>query len=97
MNKLPKMAQKNSYSLSFKPKAVVKKLLAVLDDRSQDVIVGRFGLGKETKKRTLESIGEQYDITRERVRQIENSAIKTIQQHEITKKKKMSLMRLRPS
>ena len=61
--------------ITFKPKQVVKKLLAVLGDRSQDVLVNRFGLGNDTKRMTLEAIGKKYKITRERVRQIENYSI----------------------
>ncbi len=64
--------------ITFKPKQVVKRLLAVLGDRSQDVITSRFGLGNDTKRMTLEAIGKKYKITRERVRQIENYSILNI-------------------
>lgn len=62
-------------TLSFKPKQVVKRLLSNLPDRARDVLVQRFGLGKETRMLTLDAIGKKYGITRERVRQIENYAI----------------------
>ncbi len=65
-------------SISFKPKAVTKHFLTALPRRAQDVLTKRYGLGSETKKMTLESIGESYGITRERVRQIENFALTTI-------------------
>lgn len=52
-------------------KEVTKKLLADLPTRSRDVLVKRYGLGKVSKRETLESIGQEYKITRERVRQIE--------------------------
>lgn len=65
--------------LSFKPKQTVKDLLKSLPERQRDVISKRYGLGKETKKMTLESIGQIYGITRERVRQVENHAILNIQ------------------
>ncbi len=61
--------------LTFKPKITVKKLLAALPTRSREVIVARYGLGKDASKMTLEAIGDKYGITRERVRQIENSGI----------------------
>ncbi len=64
--------------ITFKPKQITKRLLGVLHSRSQDVISGRFGLGNETKKLTLEAIGKKYKITRERVRQIENYSITNI-------------------
>ena len=51
--------------------------LQALDARSRDIIVRRFGLGKDEKE-TLESIGKEYGITRERVRQIEANAKKEL-------------------
>ena len=65
-------------TVTFKPKAVVKKLLASLPERSRTVIEARFGLGTTAERMTLEAIGTRYDITRERVRQIENHAITTL-------------------
>jgi len=65
--------------LTIKPKQIVKALLKSLPDRAQEVIVRRYGLGKDTEKMTLEAIGKSYGITRERVRQIENYAIANIQ------------------
>ena len=64
--------------IPFKPKSVTKSLLSRLSDRARDVTINRFGLGSDSQKKTLESIGGKYGITRERVRQIENFALKTI-------------------
>lgn len=72
--------------LSFKPKQVTKNLLSTLPERAQVVLEGRFGLEKEAERRTLESIGEVYDITRERVRQIENFAIGSIRKSDAYKR-----------
>ncbi len=63
--------------LTFKPKAVSKKLLSQLNPRTRDIVINRYGLEKG-EKMTLEAIGKTYDITRERVRQIENFALATI-------------------
>jgi len=65
-------------TLGFKPKQAVKKLLLALPERSRDIIVKRYGLGKNPERMTLDSIGQIYKITRERVRQIENHAIAAI-------------------
>lgn len=74
--------------ITFKPKQVVKRLLSVLGDRSNDVITSRFGLGNDPKRMTLEAIGKKYKITRERVRQIENYSIINIRKSkEYTKEK----------
>lgn len=75
----------SNVSISFKPKAVTKNFLSVLPRRAQDVLTKRYGLGSEVKKMTLESIGESYGITRERVRQIENFALTTIRKSDIFK------------
>ncbi|MEI7480644.1 MAG: sigma factor-like helix-turn-helix DNA-binding protein, partial [bacterium] len=64
-----------SATITFKPKQVTKRLLAVLPTRSRDVIINRYGLGKSTERMTLDGIGKMYKITRERVRQIENHAL----------------------
>ncbi len=63
--------------ITFKPKAVSKKLLGALNPRTREIIVNRYGLDSG-KRMTLEAIGKNYDITRERVRQIENFALATI-------------------
>lgn len=65
--------------ITFKPKQVTKKLLSVLPDRARDVLEKRYGLGANAETFTLESIGQTYGITRERVRQIENYGISSIQ------------------
>ena len=62
----------------FKPKAIVKKLLSSLPERSRTVLEARFGLGAGSERVTLESIGKRYGITRERVRQIENHALNSL-------------------
>ncbi len=63
----------------FNPTEVVSSLLKSLASREEDVLRRRYGLmGK--KKETLEEIGETYKVTRERIRQIEKTAVKKIKQ-----------------
>ncbi len=69
--------------LTFKPKTIVKRLLAVLPERAQNVLISRYGLGKSTNPVTLEAIGQEYGITRERVRQIENYALSMIRKSDV--------------
>ncbi|HZS42843.1 MAG TPA: sigma factor-like helix-turn-helix DNA-binding protein [Candidatus Paceibacterota bacterium] len=64
--------------LKSKPKQTTKHLLQSLPERAREVLIKRYGLGKDPEKMTLEAIGEHYGITRERVRQIENSALVNI-------------------
>lgn len=75
-------------AITFKPKQVTKRLLDVLPDRARDVMVSRYGLGKDTERMTLEAIGKKYNITRERVRQIENHAIIAIRKSKDYQKEK---------
>ena len=72
-------------SISFKPKQVTKKLLGALSPRAQDVLVKRYGLDTDAESQTLEAIGQVYGITRERVRQIENHALQSIQKASVFK------------
>ena len=71
--------------ISFKPKTVTKKLLAALPERARDVLEKRYGLSQSGETFTLEAIGKSYGITRERVRQIENYGIQSIQKSEVYK------------
>ncbi len=81
--------------VSFKPKAVTKRILSPLQERSLDVVTNRFGLGEKAERRTLESIGEEYGITRERVRQIENAALALIRKSDEFQKEKSSFAELK--
>jgi hypothetical protein len=64
--------------VNFKPKQATKSLIAALSERSRDVMIKRYGLGKDPEPMTLDAIGKTYGITRERVRQIENHALAVI-------------------
>ncbi len=72
-------------TISFKPKKVTKKIISHLTDRSFDVIMNRFGLTPDGKRKTLEEIGKKYKITRERVRQIEDVALNAIKKSDAYK------------
>jgi hypothetical protein len=64
--------------LSFQPKNVSKDLLSDLPDRSRKVLSDRFGLNAKAESRTLDAIGKEYGITRERIRQIENHGLASV-------------------
>jgi hypothetical protein len=72
-------------TISFKPKQVTKRITSHLHDRASDVIMSRFGLNTDTERKTLEEIGKKYNITRERVRQIEESALNMIKKSDAYK------------
>ena len=52
----------------------IEELLQSLTDRERQVLELRFGL-KDGKTRTLEEVGKYFDVTRERIRQIEGKAL----------------------
>lgn len=54
---------------------LVLKLLEGLNPRTKNIIIKRFGLDGQ-EKQTLEQIGRQYGITRERVRQIQSAVLR---------------------
>lgn len=54
-------------------KSSVEKVLKVLSARNSDMLAARYGIGSGSRS-TLESIGRRYNITRERVRQIEEAS-----------------------
>jgi RNA polymerase primary sigma factor len=56
----------------------VTRVLAALPTREREVIELRYGLTGE-RSRTLEEVGRAFNITRERVRQIENRTLKKLQ------------------
>ena len=72
-------------TISFKPQKITKKITARLVDRARDVIMNRFGLTADGRKKTLEEIGKKYNITRERVRQVEEAAINLVKKSDAYK------------
>ena len=56
----------------------IDQILGQLNEREQAVVRMRFGLLEDRSDRTLEEIGNNLNVTRERVRQIESSAIKKL-------------------
>jgi len=71
------MEQEKTMSKASELNEVVRVLLSILDTRSQDIIRRRYGLDSGQIE-TLDSIGKEYGITRERVRQIEAQAKKML-------------------
>ena len=59
---------------------ILENFFSALREKERDVLVSRFGLEND-QRITLEAIGRQYHLTRERIRQIENSAIAKIKKH----------------
>ena len=69
-------------------KGQIDGVLDQLNDRERAVVRMRFGLMEDESDRTLEEIGKELSVTRERVRQIENSAIKKLKHPKVGRKLK---------
>jgi RNA polymerase primary sigma factor len=66
----------------------IDDVLDQLNERERAVVRMRFGLLDDESDRTLEEIGKELNVTRERVRQIENSAIKKLKHPKVGRKLK---------
>jgi RNA polymerase primary sigma factor len=69
-------------------KSQIASVLNELSEREQAVVRMRFGLMDDESDRTLEEIGKELNVTRERVRQIESSAINRLKHPKVGKKLK---------
>jgi len=66
----------------------IENVLEQLNEREKAVIKLRFGIMDDESDRTLEEIGKELSVTRERVRQIESSAIKKLKHPKVGRKLK---------
>jgi RNA polymerase primary sigma factor len=58
----------------------VKSIITELSPREQKILEMRFGIG-DGVAHTLEEVGKEFDVTRERIRQIEAKSLEKIKQH----------------
>ena len=66
-------------------KEQIKSLLGALTEREQKILKLRFGL-EDGKYHTLEEVGQEFSVTRERIRQIEAKALAKLRKHKDSKK-----------
>ena len=66
-------------------KEQIKTLLGALTEREQKILKLRFGL-EDGKYHTLEEVGQEFSVTRERIRQIEAKALAKLRKHKDSKK-----------
>lgn len=67
----------------------IRKMLNQLSPKERDVLILRYGLDNNGTKKTLDEIGSQYGVSRERIRQIENRAIAKLKK--LCKNKKLAV------
>ena len=80
----PAPAEAAAYSLL---KEQLEDVLCTLNEREQKVLKLRFGL-EDGRARTLEEVGKEFDVTRERIRQIEAKALRKLRHPSRSKKLK---------
>ncbi|MGB5822534.1 MAG: RNA polymerase sigma factor RpoD [Proteocatella sp.] len=80
----PAPAEAAAYSLL---KEQLEEVLMSLNDREQKVLKLRFGL-EDGRARTLEEVGKEFEVTRERIRQIEAKALRKLRHPSRSKKLK---------
>lgn len=66
-------------------KEQVKQILGTLTEREQKILKLRFGL-EDGKSHTLEEVGQEFSVTRERIRQIEAKALAKLRKHKDTRR-----------
>jgi len=66
-------------------KEQVQSILGTLSEREQKILKMRFGL-EDGKSHTLEEVGQEFSVTRERIRQIEAKALTKLRKHKDVKK-----------
>lgn len=68
----------------------LNKALNTLPDRERDVLKFRYGIGSD-RAHTLEEVGREFNVTRERIRQIEAKALRKLRQQSRSKNLRMFL------
>jgi RNA polymerase primary sigma factor len=68
----------NKIEIDNSIKNQLNKTLSVLDDRERNIIDCYFGIDTNCEAMTLEGIGEKYGLTKERIRQIKNKALRKL-------------------
>lgn len=76
----PNTLRPDQVAESFALRNNLDQILQMLDEREAKIIKMRYGI--DGPKYTLEQVGEEFDVTRERVRQIEQKVIQKLKEHE---------------
>lgn len=68
----------DTFEIDYRVKNELTETLSVLDERERDIIECYFGINTDCEPMTLEGIGEKYLLTKERIRQIKEKAIRKL-------------------
>lgn len=67
--------EKDSFAVNAKLKAQLEETMKVLDERERDILKCYYGIDTGCEEMTLEGVGDRYELTKERIRQIKENAI----------------------
>ena len=70
--------EEDSLEVSERLKMEINRTLSVLEPREKIIIEAYFGINTDCRPMTLEAIGERYNLTKERIRQIKEKAIRKL-------------------
>lgn len=59
-------------------KKQLSETLSILDAREKDIVESYYGVNRDSEPMTLEAIGEKYNLTKERIRQIKEKALRRL-------------------
>ncbi|MBW2184587.1 MAG: sigma-70 family RNA polymerase sigma factor, partial [Deltaproteobacteria bacterium] len=83
-----KIASPGEAAVNHHLKEQTKKILSTLTTRQEKIVRMRFGIG-EKADHTLEEVGQDYNLTRERIRQIEEKALRKLRHPKRSKEMKV--------
>ena len=75
---IPSEIEEDSLIVDERIKQEINNTLSILDDREREIIESYFGINTQCEAMTLEAIGEKYNLTKERIRQIKEKAIRKL-------------------
>lgn len=68
----------NYYDVDDRVRTELERAMDILDSRERDIVECYFGINTQCEPMTLEAIGDRFDLTKERIRQIKERAIRRL-------------------
>lgn len=75
---IPMEEEEVELTIDDKLKNEINETLSILDEREKAIIESYFGINTDCEPMTLEAIGERYDLTKERIRQIKEKSLRKL-------------------
>jgi RNA polymerase primary sigma factor len=75
---IPYVTEENTLLVNDKLRNEINNTLSILSQREREIVESYFGINTDLEPMTLEAIGEKYNLTKERIRQIKEKAIRKL-------------------